>query len=451
MDWALNDPDPELGSLDPSLLMSRRSDPDHVEPTKLPDTLINLSNGGQAPVPQGLAGVLGAVQNGEAFRDMAGLQGTQGLAQAGLQTAAGLATSFGGTAASLKLAEMAAQKQAVQDADKKLASIQNAKNKGLQTEESAKAHANKVLQDLSGTPSEGPPHEDKAVQDLITAAANVPNSTVAAATKSGAVQVAFGTTDSTIAAATSASTTVGTADPYTNPAYIAAVNAAKKLPKPTWAQWKASYPDYVTYPDSAAYRHDVIGGHIDSDRAPDGGPLYDNTCSIRFSRCWNYTVAPLPRIPGDRSKYRNPFTPLFSATGADGMNYAVRSADVREWLRRVWGKANVDESKPAGAPATGWFDKTKLQGMNGILCFTIEGWTDATGHVDILLETNKYSSEAAPDPHKHPGYWDKAKRIEFWPLVDIGSTAPGLPAPTRGGDADVGTGTGGTRDGGADG
>src|SRR5262249_22048716 len=115
LDWALKDPDPELGQIDASLLASRRTDPSStLADTKLPDTLIQLQNSSTPPAPQGLASVLQAVENANAFRDMAGLAGTQALATKGLETAASLATTFGvqaATAAS-KLADVANKQQA---------------------------------------------------------------------------------------------------------------------------------------------------------------------------------------------------------------------------------------------------------------------------------------------------------------------------------------------------
>ena len=88
-DWALEDPDPELGTLDPSLLTTRRTEPVATTPTAFPGTIINLQNAPDAPAPQGVAGVLAAVTNANAFRDMAGLAGTQANARAALETAAG--------------------------------------------------------------------------------------------------------------------------------------------------------------------------------------------------------------------------------------------------------------------------------------------------------------------------------------------------------------------------
>jgi hypothetical protein len=81
-DWVLDDPDPELGALDSSLLTSRRAEPPKTDPTPFPATIINLTNSTPVPAPQGISGALNAVQNAGAFRDMAGLAGTQALATA---------------------------------------------------------------------------------------------------------------------------------------------------------------------------------------------------------------------------------------------------------------------------------------------------------------------------------------------------------------------------------
>jgi hypothetical protein len=150
-DWALHDPDPELGTLDPGLMESRRTDSTTtIQPSKMPETLISLQNATPAPAPQGLAGVLAATQNANSFRDMAGLAGTQGLAGKGLETASSLATSFGSQAAASKLADLANKQTAVADIDKKLASIQKAKDRQLAPEEDLAQHTNDALAQMNG-------------------------------------------------------------------------------------------------------------------------------------------------------------------------------------------------------------------------------------------------------------------------------------------------------------
>lgn len=152
IDWVLNDPDPELGTLDPSLLQSRRADTSGpLTPTNMPATIINLQNAPDAPAPSGLQGVLSAVANPGAFRDMAGLAGTQANAAAALTTAANMATQFSSQAAALKLAELASKAKAAQDANRKLAAVKKAKDEELISAEDAAGHTNKILNDMHTT------------------------------------------------------------------------------------------------------------------------------------------------------------------------------------------------------------------------------------------------------------------------------------------------------------
>ncbi|MGI9021783.1 MAG: hypothetical protein ACR2HV_00850 [Acidimicrobiales bacterium] len=193
-DWVLDDPEPELGSIDPALLGSRQTDTTPgTTPTPFPGTIINLQNAPDAPAPQGFDAILSAVTNANAFRDMAGLAGTQANARAALETAAGLATNFGNQAAALELAKLAKAEQGTRTADQKLASIKNAKDKGLATDADATAQAKSVLEamnpDAGGT---DPPHTDPAINAAIDAATEVPGSTIEATTGEGSTRVTIG-------------------------------------------------------------------------------------------------------------------------------------------------------------------------------------------------------------------------------------------------------------------
>ena len=194
LDWVLNDKEPELGELDPSLLMSRRAEPLATTPTAFPQTIISLQNAPEAPAPSGLAGALQAVQNAGAFRDMAGLAGTQANAAAGFQTAANLATSFGQQAAALKLAEMAAKSQATKEANQKLGTIKKAKDEKLVTPEKATEQAGKVIEDLNA-PSTMPASGGfaSAITEMLKSASLTPGSEVTAAPDG--VKVALGVAD----------------------------------------------------------------------------------------------------------------------------------------------------------------------------------------------------------------------------------------------------------------
>jgi len=194
LDWALADKDPELGTIDPSLLTSRRADSTTaLTPTPFPATIINLQNAPDAPAPSGLQGVLNAVTNPNAFRDMAGLAATQANALAALNTAAGLATNFGNQAAALELAKTAKSQETTRTADQKLATIQRAKDKGLTSEAEAAAQTKEVLASMNpDTPKVEAPHENAAINSAITAAKSVPGSTIEANTGEGAVKVEIG-------------------------------------------------------------------------------------------------------------------------------------------------------------------------------------------------------------------------------------------------------------------
>jgi len=193
-DWVLADEEPDLGTLDPSQLLTRRADPSAgTAPTPFPATIINLMNAPDAPAPQGLAGALGAVTNANAFRDMAGLGGTQANALAALNTAAGLATNFGNQAAALELAKLAKAQEATKTADQKLASISKSVDKGLTSPEQAADAAKSVLDAMNpDSPRAAAPHENGAIQAAIDASKSVPGSTVEATTGEGAVKVALG-------------------------------------------------------------------------------------------------------------------------------------------------------------------------------------------------------------------------------------------------------------------
>lgn len=69
-----------------------RATNEDVKPGQLSNPIINITSPTSLPDPSGTAAILAAIQNGNMFRDMSGLQGTIGLAQAALEaTSAGAA------------------------------------------------------------------------------------------------------------------------------------------------------------------------------------------------------------------------------------------------------------------------------------------------------------------------------------------------------------------------
>ena len=160
--------------------------------------------------------------------------------------------------------------------------------------------------------------------------------------------------------------------------------------KPTWLKFWAEYPDYGTYPNSAAVKKD-IGGAVDA-------AWIVNTCAIRMSRGLNYSGVPIPAN----------FAGLLTVMGSDAKHYAIRVAEMRKWLpsSHVLGKPNVEITKKADEA----FDKSTLAALKGIIAFDIH-FSDATGHLDAWNGTAFSHEYAATD------YWSRANRITFWSLL----------------------------------
>ena len=83
---------------------SRQSSED-VKPGNFSNPIINITQPSSLPDPVGTAAILSAIQNGNMFRDMSGLQATVGLAQSALQA------SSAGAAAAAQQAGLAQQNQ----------------------------------------------------------------------------------------------------------------------------------------------------------------------------------------------------------------------------------------------------------------------------------------------------------------------------------------------------
>jgi len=379
LDWALNDPDPELGVIDAALLTSRRSNPDTAtEPTKMPDTLINLQNASPAPVPQGLVGVLNAVQNSAAFRDMTGLAGTQTLATEGLKTAASLATTFGNQAAALELAQLTSKQQGTMDADKKLASIARARDKGLLVSpKKLEEHTSQVLAQMNGGPTaEESPHTDAVFQSAIDAAkdATGEDRQIEATTAKGAVRVAF-------------------AVPVAPSAVLAKLGGTR----PHYDQLLAEFPRWDLPENTSPNVKQRIGGQVDK-------PWVGNTCVVRVSRGLLYTGTVIPqKDTGDE----------LAVPGADGKFYMLRVVGMRKFLTRIWGKPDFDLRKKSGED----FDKAQLENMRGVITWDLtpppnHQGPGYTGHFD-LFDGKNFTQEASASGN----YWRDATRISLWVLL----------------------------------
>lgn len=154
-----------------------------------------------------------------------------------------------------------------------------------------------------------------------------------------------------------------------------------------------------------------IGGSVDA-------AWITNTCAIRVSRCLNYAGQPLPvKYPG-----------MTTLKGGDGKRYGFRVRELKLYLRGVHGAPAVshavtDESGAVPAAFTG---------KQGIICFDVTGWSDATGHFDLW-------DGATCASH---GYFERASKIHLWAVADgaSGAHTRGPVEPPRSLSGSVGAG-----------
>lgn len=84
-----------------------RAQSDEIRPGQLSAPVVTIQNPTALPDPAGVAAILGAIQQGNMFRDMSGMAQTAALAQAGLQASAQGATAAGQQAANTLATVMA--------------------------------------------------------------------------------------------------------------------------------------------------------------------------------------------------------------------------------------------------------------------------------------------------------------------------------------------------------
>lgn len=110
----------------PASTDSRRAEPSDVRPTDFPAPIIAMQSAPNAPDPTGVGAALQLLASNNAFRDMAGLEGTQRNAASALEQAFSTATTFG-----TKAADLALQGKMTKDIDKAIKTINSAKSQGL--------------------------------------------------------------------------------------------------------------------------------------------------------------------------------------------------------------------------------------------------------------------------------------------------------------------------------
>lgn len=129
-----------------------------------------------------------------------------------------------------------------------------------------------------------------------------------------------------------------------------------------------------------------------------------NTCVIRISRSLNYGGYPIPNSASDE---------IITVRGADRMHYAVRVREFARWIRRRLGPPELEHGYP---PPGGGDVPPAFVGRQGLIIFEVEGWTDATGHIDLWNGSTC----------RHHGYFERASKVSLWEIAD----APAAPTLT---------------------
>jgi hypothetical protein len=143
-----------------------------------------------------------------------------------------------------------------------------------------------------------------------------------------------------------------------------------------------------------------IGGAVNAD-------WVTNTCVVRLSRSLDCAGFPIPSgHPG-----------LYTLRGGDGKSYALRVQELKAYFRTVYGPGLSYPCAGQGGPVP-----AELQGVRGIICFDVTGWTDASGHFD-LWNGERCANHA---------YFERASEVHLW-KVEGGAlpqrSAAAIPTP----------------------
>ena len=143
------------------------------------------------------------------------------------------------------------------------------------------------------------------------------------------------------------------------------------------------------YPKGSSNRvKTLVGGKVDAD-------WIKNTCTIRISRCFNYSGFPVPTN----------FDDLSTVSGADGLRYAYRVRELTRYLKAVYGRPQFTFRYEDPADGT---IPPDFRGVQGVICFKVKGWTDATGHYDLWDGRECI----------HTPYFHKASAVYLWLVSD---------------------------------
>lgn len=174
-DWVFSSTEPELADFPTGLFDSRRSEPQGLTPTALPDTIINLQNAPAAPAPNGLANTFAALGS-DAFRDITGLAGTQETLRAAMSNATNLASTAMSQAIAGHAAQLTSDARAGKDLTTFAAATQKAVDRGQMSQEAGQ----KAVEDMAARKGNGGQSgsADDLHQQVLTGDAEASHSSV---------------------------------------------------------------------------------------------------------------------------------------------------------------------------------------------------------------------------------------------------------------------------------
>lgn len=115
-----------------------------------------------------------------------------------------------------------------------------------------------------------------------------------------------------------------------------------------------------------------------------------NTCAIRMSRALNYSGHEIPNNDN-----------LRTVPGGDNKRYAFRVQELREYLINQFSIPHHTYNNPDLKSII----PQEFIGTKGIIVFTVDSWSDATGHFTLWDGSNCIDGT---------NYWGKASKVEIW-------------------------------------
>jgi hypothetical protein len=142
------------------------------------------------------------------------------------------------------------------------------------------------------------------------------------------------------------------------------------------------------------------GGSAEAAKRTIGGQALavtiQNTCVLRMSRCFNYSGHPIPNSPSDE---------ILTVRGGDDLHYALRVREFIRYLGRKYGPPSREHTYP---PPGGGEVPADFKGRQGVIAFEVDGWSDATGHVDLWNGARC----------RHNSYFSRARTVMLWEVED---------------------------------